>query len=202
MATKKSTDLPENDTIDGQGEPDLPPPADFDVNAWVKGVRSTVRAVTLYQRADLLAEIEDLGRRLEIEQRAAEDEDSLDGNQANELAEQLEELYAEFVASGVTWKVEARSADWLTNVEKQVNKHRDSNGLSKEARAELVTATQLADAVIQPTGVTIEHLETLREVSDAQYRRLVAAFLAACSQAPGVSVPFSQRPSGKNGGRR
>lgn len=183
-------------------DPQAPLPADFDLAAWIAGVQSTVRSCTLYARADLLAVIEDLERRIRIEEKAAEDEDSLDGGDVEDLTEQLESAYADFVGSGVTFKVQGRSADWLRDTEKRVSKSAEANGLSKDDKAELVTLHQLADAIVEPSGVTVEMLRHLREVNDPQYRKLVSTFFQACSQAPAVSVPTSPSSSASRGGRR
>lgn len=191
---------PEHDTTT---DPDLPPPADFNLDAWMSGVRSTVRSCTIYQRGDLLAEIEDVERRLQLASADDADEYGLedaDGG-AEALNARLDDLYQQLLASGVTFKVEGRSADWLKAKDKELTRHRLTNGMSDEQKAAVVTRHQLADAIIQPTGVTVEHLERLDDVAGAQYRKLVATFFTACSQAPVVSAPTSPSSSGRRGGR-
>lgn len=184
-------------------EPDLPPPEDFDLDAWMSGVRSTVRSVTIYQRGDLLAEIEDTERRLQL----AESPDAADfgledsGGDKDGLNERLDDLYRALLDSGVTFKVEARSNDWLNDIYNSVTQASEGRSLTKEERLAIANKRQLAGAIIQPQGVTYEHLDRLEEVSGAQYRKLLAAFFQANSQAPVVTAPTSPASSGRSVGR-
>lgn len=186
-----------------QAAPDLPLPENFNLDEWISGVRSTVRSCTIYQRADLLAELEDLERRLQlVEAEDAEEfgiEDAADSAEA--LNARIDQVYKQLLDSAVTFKVEGRSADWLKAKEKEIVRHSMTHGTNDEQKAQVVTRHQLADAIIQPAGITAEHLEVLEEVAGAQYRRLVATFFAACSQAPTVSAPTSPSSSAKRGGR-
>lgn len=186
-----------------QHEPNLPPPEDFDLDAWMSGVRSTVRSVTIYQRGDLLAEIEDIERRLQLAEApdAAEFGIEDDGGGPEALNDRLDALYRTLLDSGVTFKVEARSNDWLDDIYNSVTQASEGRSLTKEERLAVANKRQLAGAIIQPQGVTYEHLDRLEKVSGAQYRKLLAAFFQANSAAPVVTAPTSPASSARHGGR-
>jgi len=185
-------------------EQELPLPADFDINSWIAGIQSTIRSTNIYARADLIGEIEALEARLRIAEAAAADEEAgLDeASEASALREQIAALQQAVVDSGVTFKVQGRSENWLLNVEKAFKNHPDTNGMSKEDKAVYVQLHQLAGSIVQPVGVTYDHLAQLREASEAQVRKLLVSFSLACNQAPQVTVPFSQRPSDSRRTRR
>lgn len=189
-------------TPDEHTEPDLPPPADFDLDAWFSGVRSTVRSCTIYQRGDLLAEIEDAERQLTLLEADDADEYSMAETGSKEsLNARIETMYQELVASGATFRIEARSPDWIKAKEKEVTTSAEAHGMSKEDKARLSVMHQLAGAIIEPKGVTVEFLERLAEVSFPQYAKLVSTYNQACLQAPVVSAPTSPSSSAKRGGR-
>ena len=184
-------------------EVDLPLPEDFDLDSWMQGLRPTVRAYTIYQRADLLAELEDLEKQLQLLEAPDADEytmaDVVVGSL--ELNKQINALYQQLLDSRITFKVEARSAEWLKEKGLEVKRTKGYSALSKDDKAAMVTRHQLADAVVQPKGITVEHLERLEEVAGAQYRGLVAAFFDACTHAPQVTAPTSPSSSASRGGR-
>lgn len=193
---------PSAPTPDQVREPDLPPPADFDLAAWFSGVRSTVRSCTIYQRGDLLAEIEDAERQLRLLEAEDAGEYSMEETGSKEaLNARIEALYQELLESGVTFRVEARSPDWIKAKEKEVANSGEAHGLSKEDKARLSAMHQLADAIIEPKGVTVEFLEQLAEVSFPQYAKLFSAYNRACSEAPVVSAPTSPSSSANRRGR-
>lgn len=182
-------------------EQELATPENFDLNAWVSGIQPTTRAVNIYGRADLIAEIEMLEAKLKIAEAAADSgEESLDdAGSVADLEARLTQRYQEFVDSGITFKVQGRSENWLDAVEKRCRNSARVNGASKDEKTVFVQLNQLAESIVQPEGVTYEHLAALREVSESQVRKLLVAFSLACNQAPQVTAPFSQRSSG---GRR
>ena len=185
-------------------EAELPPPEDFDIDGFMSGMRSTVRSATIYQRGDLLAEIEDTERRLQLVEADDAAEYALEdatGGSAEALNARLDDLYQQLLDSGVTFKVEGRSVDWLTGVEKEVKRSAATHGMSEDDKSAAVTRHQLARSIVSPEGVTVAHLERLDEVSGAQYRKLVSTFFSACSQAPTVTSPTSPSSSARRGGR-
>ena len=183
-------------------EPDLPLPEGFDLNAWFSGIRKTIRSCNVYARGDLLADIEDTERRLQLVEADDADEYSMaDAGSKDALNARLDAMYKELLASGVTFRIEARSPDWIKAKEKEVTTSSESHGLSKDDKARLSTMHQLADAIIEPAGVTVEHLQMLESESFPQYAKLFSTYNQACSQAPVVSAPTSPSSSASRRGR-
>lgn len=178
-------------------EPELPTPENFSIDNFVRGMRSTVRTVNVYSRADLIGEIDALEAKLNVAAAAARDEEaSLDApEEVDSLRERIFDLQQEFVASGVTFKIEGRSETWLANIDKSWKNHAAVNGMTKEEKMVFINLHQLAKAIVEPAGVTYDHLVSIREVSEPQIRKLLVTFALANNQAPQVTVPFSQRPS-------
>jgi hypothetical protein len=162
--------------------------------------------VNVYQRADLLGEIDSLEQQLQVA-RATEasgaDESGMEDNlSSEELEARLFDLQQTFVDSGVTFRIEGRSETWLNRVKKEWENHSDTHGKSKDEKSVYVQLHQLAGAIIQPAGVTYEHLAALRESSEPQIRRLLVTFAMANNQAPSVTVPTSPASSATRRGRR
>lgn len=194
----------EHEPTTEQAEPDLPPPGDFDVDAWFSGVRATERSVNITQRGDLLADIEQTERQLQLAEADDAAEYGIEDSGANSkeaLNARLDDLYRQYRDSAVTFRVQGRSTDWLTEVEKEIKNGAETRGMNKEDKTATVTRHQVARSIVQPEGVTAEHLAHLEQVNGAQYRALVGKFFEACSVAPTVSAPTSPSSSARRGGR-
>lgn len=185
--------------------PDTPlDPAAFDLGTWIAGVTATVRSCTLYQRPDLLADIDELERRLTIagktaKARGPEGEDTLDdhGDDVDTISAQLTNALHEFAASAVTFRVQGRTDEWRDAAEKRLKKQ----GIRDETE---IILRQLAESVVAPAGITYEHLAHLNTVSQPQIKMLLVAWQMANVQPPraNVDVPFSPASSPKKSGRQ
>ncbi len=175
--------------------------ATFDLNAWIAGVQPTVRSVTLYQRADLLAEVAELERRIKIAERAQagagpEDEDELDGgDDVESLRARLNEVLDAWAASAVTFRVQGRTDEWREQKKKELIRQ----GIKDETE---ITLRLLAQSIIAPAGITYEHLAHLNAVSQPQVKLLLVAWTTANHQPPAVTVPSSPASSPRPAGRR
>lgn len=167
-------------------------PAAFDLDAWISGATPTVRAVTLYQRPDLLGEIDALQRQLRIAEQVGDDDRGMNDASPDGIRGQLEQVARDFEASALTFKVQGRSDEARDRIKKRLKKQ----GVTDE---ETVVLHQLADAVIEPAGVTPEQLRRLQEASEPQLKMLLTAASLAHYQPPAVDVPFS---SGSSRGRK
>lgn len=172
-------------------------PATFDIASWIAGVKSTIRSVTLYQRPDLLAEADELERKIAIAGRArppqGDGEDTLgEDDDLTQLTDRLTAVLRDFSASAMTFRVQGRTDEWRDAAEKRLKKA----GVRDET--ELVLR-QLAESIVSPAGITYEHLAHLNEVSQPQVKMLLVAWQMANSAPPraNVDVPFS-RPSSRS----
>jgi hypothetical protein len=175
-------------------------PTTFDLNAWVAGVTSTVRAVTLYQRPDLLADVDELERQIGIAKKATgsvpDGEDELGGSDdVQTLQERLADVLKAWAASAMTFRVQGRTDEWRDAAKKRLRKQ----GITDETE---IILRSLAESIIAPAGITYEHLAHLNEVSQPQVKMLLVAWGMANNQPPAVNVPFSPASSPKPAGRR
>lgn len=167
----------------------VPDPATFDLNAWINGVTGTVRAVTLYQRADLLAEVDELQRQLRIAERIPDEDRGLGDPTPDGIRRRLEQVAADFEKSALVFKVQGQSDEARDRIAKKLKKQ----GVTDE---EEVVLHQLAAAVVEPKGVTVDVLRTMQERSEPQVKMLLTAASLANYAPPAVDVNFSRAGSG------
>lgn len=170
-------------------------PEDFDFAAWLEGVRPTRRAVTLYQRADVIAELEALAERIE----------SLpDGPEVDEAVDRFDALKDEF-HHGRVFVVEARSPEWVEHFQAEARKALGVKGEPTQAQDARVLFEQLAAQIVTPR-VDADQLERLQNVNAGEFNKLAAALGFAnrqVAQSAGVlKLDFTSRRSAKRGTRR
>lgn len=170
-------------------------PEDFDLTAWMEGVRPTRRGVRLYSRADVIAR---------LEQVADEIDEAPDGSDVNDLIDEAEKLQETFV-NGVVWVVvEKRSTEWLDNFREEGAKRlgvtlNDKGEVGDRAKAQRLMFEQIAAQVVEPEGFTAEHLERLYDANEGEVTKLMTTTRHVNSQlaesASVVTRDFSQRRS-------
>lgn len=163
-------------------------PADFDLNAWISGATSVVRAVTLYQRPDLIGAIDALQRDLRVAELVPDEDRGMNDPTPEGIRQKIEAVAREFEKSALVFKVEGRSQDALERIEKRLKKQN-----VKDDRT--ITLHQLADAIIEPKGVTVDFLRKLQDTAETQLRMLLVAAGMANTEPPKVDVPFSSASS-------
>lgn len=188
MSDKNTSDI---DDVDDVGIVDASPeldPATFDLDAWIGGATSTVRAVTLYQRPDLVGVIDELQRQLRLAEMVADEDRGMNDPTPDGIRGEIERVAREFEKSGLLVKIEGRTDEARDRIEKRLKKQ---NVTDKET----VVLHQLADAIIEPKGVTPEFLRKLQAVSEPQLKTLLVAAGLASLEPPKVDVPFSRASS-------
>lgn len=179
-------------------------PQDFDPVAFLAGVRPQRRAVILYSRGDLIADMEIAATRIE---RMSDDDPDL-----NDAIDEFEALRARFRASGAWWEVEARSQDWQDEARRTAA---EALGVSKAdydadmlhpAQRQRILLEQLAGQIVTPSGVSAETLAAMVAVAETEVAKLVVAMTLVNSRLAQKSdvldVDFSQRRSGNRRQRR
>jgi len=162
----------------------------FDFAAFVAGAKPTRRAVTLYARGDLKAQLDRVAEELTLAEKAG------DTKRAAQLRKDGKQVVDEMSAPGAVIDVviEGRSDDWLTRTGDALEK----DGVTDEAEKVL---RRVAAQVVEPEGVTYELLEQFRQVSEPQVRKVVVAATLANSQPVDVSADFLRASSAKTSGR-
>jgi len=160
-------------------------PQDFDFDAWLDDAERPERAVTVYQRAGLIADLD----ALEAKINAADDEDvdgpSMGGG-VGKLHAEYAKLAQQFHDSALTFRVSGHSDE-------------EKRGIL-DGKPEGVVYRVLADAIQSPkvTAAQVERLE--KKIGPAQFALILAAYHQASTEVPVVSADFLPKPSTRGDG--
>lgn len=174
-------------------------PEDFDFDAFLEGARPFRRATRLFMRADLIAELDELGAQIQ---------NAPKGTDTTELVARFYEVKAAFYDSGRWFVLEARSPEWFELARKELAKEFGlsikksgelGDGPRREEALEQMTHEMLLRQIVTPTGVSRSGLTKLAERSPGEYRKLLVTqgFVNAnLAERSGVlTVDFSRGPS-------
>lgn len=165
-------------------------PQDFDFDAWLDGADRPERAVTVYQKASLIADLD----ALEAKILAADDEEDADGPSMAggpaKLRAEYQRLAQQFHDSALTIRVQGRDAAEKAELAKA------NQGLPAGELGYII----LADAIVSPK-VTPEQLKRLaKKIGDPQFSAITAAYHKASEEIPSVSADFLPKPSTQGDG--
>lgn len=167
-------------------------PEDFDLDAWLTDAKRPERSVTVYKRADLLAELDDLERRIDELNSIPEEDQSLADSPSALEAEYLAKAQA-FHDSGLLIRVKGLTSDEITAIGEESKAAKDT---AEQAGRRLVAA-----ALVSPK-LTFDQLKKLSDaIGSAQMQLIVGAYQLATMKAPEVTVPFSRKSSGQGSGQ-
>lgn len=178
-------------------------PEAFDLDAWIAGSKRPRRSVRVYGRADLLADIEDLDRKIGIEQELeAEGEQSAGGNPVLvDLAAQRDGLVEAFIASRLDITVQALTAEEINRIGEEVKtalalKGRDDAKTPRQrdfiAAGGSANSLALLEAAIIAPAATFSQVAAMSDrIGDGQLAKVVLAWQQATYGEQEVSAPFS-----------
>lgn len=189
--------------------PDAPTPQGFDVEAWLAGAHLPEESVTVYQRADVVAELSDLKRRIELEDRVASDERTAGEAALTPLEQEYEALLRTFSQSALTVYVRALTEDelWAQRAETEARvKDMDTTRQNKEFGFDLLSAAVVA---VKPAGGertpvqwSADQVKALRTaIGDTQVSQILTARQMAQNAMPAVDADFLQQRSGTETGQ-
>ena len=159
-------------------------PQDFDFDAWLDGAERPQRAVTIYQKSSLIAELD----ALEAKILAADEDEEVDGPSmgggAGSLRAEYAKLAKQFHDSALTIKVQGHDADEKRNL-----------ATENKATAEELGYIVVADAIVSPkiTAGQLKRLE--KKIGEAQFSQILTAYHQACTEIPAVSADFLPKRS-------
>ena len=164
-------------------------PQDFDLEAWLDDADRPERAVTVYRKAGLIAEMDILAQKIQNA-----DEEEVDGppmgGGVGKLRGDYAKLAQQFHDSALTVRVQSRTMKERLELEKA------NPGLDTEGIGFVV----LADAIKSPKA-SASQLEKMKTViGEAQFRLIIRAFNSACDDLPEVSADFLPKPSTRGDG--
>ena len=164
-------------------------PEAFDLDAWLTDAKRPERSVTVYKRADLIADLDELERKIDNEARAAADEESLSGG-AQSLEAEYHAKLQQFHESALTIRVRGLTQDEMSSIHAEGKK-------AKENQEQI--GRRLIEAALVYPRIDVNGLERLsKAIGDAQMNEIVNAYQLATMKAPVVTVPFSLRSSGRD----
>jgi hypothetical protein len=160
-------------------------PQDFDFDAWLEGADRPERAVTVYQKAGLIADLD----ALEAKILAADDEEDVDGPSMAggpaKLRAEYQRLAQQFHDSALTIRVQGRDAVEKAELAK-ANLGVDVNELGYII---------LADAITSPKVTPAQLKRLAKKIGDPQFSAITAAYHKASGEIPSVSADFLPKPS-------
>lgn len=160
-------------------------PADFDIDAWISGAALPERAVTIYARGDLAAQLQELEAahdRARTAQALAPEDGSLGGDEEPvAIARQMTEIRKQLQASALTIRLRAAMKDETAPLQKQ---HKDDEDAYAYAALEL--------QCVSPK-ITAAQWKALRgKIGEGQFNAVLQA-AGEASYGASVDVPFSPR---------
>lgn len=145
------------------------------IDDWLNGARRPRRSVTIYQRPDLLADID------AIDQQAAV---TTDPSTLADLSEQFETVRQQIIDSGLTITMEAVPQGELQAIKDEA----DIDGCTSEALA----SRQMARAIVEPKMTPDQILGMADKIGQAQVAKLTAAYVLVTKMP--VEPPDERQP--------
>lgn len=159
-------------------------PQDFDFDAWLDGAARPERAVTVYQKAGLISDLDKLQAQISNTDDEDVDGPSMGGG-AGELRADYAKLAKQFHDSALTLIVGGRSDD----------EKREFAAANLAVTSDDLGYAILADAITSPK-ITTEQLKRFeKKVGPAQFGLILAAFKSASKELPAVSADFLPKRS-------
>lgn len=155
-------------------------PADFDLEAWLAGARPPERSVTVYGRADLVADLEALDAAYEAARGASTDRRLVGAG--SDLARLIQEKRAEMEASRLTIRVRGLERETVREQAEQA---------TKDTTDEEVAVRQIAAAAVQPRMTEDQARRLLARIGWGQFRSISDAVWEASTNKQ-VTAPFSR----------
>lgn len=157
----------------------------FDLDSWISGARLPEKAVTVYGRADLVAEFGELEQRLlAMQSGEGVQDDRLTGDPRIPLARQMDDLREQMKSSALTFRFRALLKDEVTPIRE------DAPKVDGEPDPDYIAHHWIARASVSPK-VTPEQAQAIRErIGEGQFAALWEAAYSASNDRR-VSVPFS-----------
>lgn len=152
---------------------------DFDLDAWIDGAKLPEKAVTVYGRADLVAEHHELTEQLQAANARTIDDDRMVGSPKGRLAQQIRDVEEQMRSSALTFRFRAI-------LDADVEAAKKAHPGDDDAR----TYFMLTRQVIHPEVAEAQWPQIRSKIGEGQFAALLEA-AAQASYERQVSVPFS-----------
>lgn len=183
---------------------------DFDLDGWIDGTCKLSMPAKVYQRGDLITELDKLGEQIETTKKIPKDQRGANDVGVDALMDRWEALAEQVAASAMTVYVQDRTDERRRGIRDRLVKDLKLN-LEKDDDIETVILHQMADAIVKvesggkarefPDGFPVNKLRDLKDrLGDAALSPLRDAYFKVISEAPTVSAPLSRNSSSRRGG--
>lgn len=175
-------------------------PENFNLDNWLLDAKRPERSVEVYKRADLIGALDDLERRIELEDRIAGVEAAL--GESSELVDEYEAVAKAFTDSALTVYVQAVIAEEEDAIKEVSDAAKESN---QEKAYRLIAASiigvQSPGSARRPATLTLDQVRALAgALGEGQTATIANAMRLASSRVPAVNTDFlSKRFSPANG---
>lgn len=186
----------------------VPSPDEFDFEAFLQDARLAEESVTVYKRADVISELSDLKRRIQLEDRANGGERSAAEEALTPLELEYQALLETFSKSALTIYVRALTDEEMRE-QRKLTEERTKNLPPQDANLEFgydllaraVVAMKSAGGERRPVTFDASKVKTLRKaIGDTQVDMILKARQMAQNAMPTVDADFLRKRSGEDAG--
>lgn len=183
-------------------------PATFDVEGWLTDAHMPEESTTVYKRPDVIAELSDLKRRIELESRVASDERAAGEAALSPLEQEYAALLETFSRSALTVYVRALTDEKMRELRasteertKELSTDEQNAEFGYELLAASIVAVKPAGGPRTPASFTPAKVKALRNsIGDVQVQNILRARQTAQNAMPAVDADFLLRRSGSEAG--
>lgn len=180
--------------------------ADFDLDDWISGTTGITGTAPIYQRGDLLAELDNLERRIEIAKAIPDSQRGAEDDSPKTLQAQWEQTAEELVSSSILAYIQDRTEGRRQAIRDRLKKDKvdDQDTIGLHILADAIVKVETRDGRVKefPDGFPPEKLRAIRDRGgDNALTAAWSTFRKVVSQEPDVSAPLSRRSSSRSVGR-
>jgi len=163
-------------------------PQDFDFDAWLEGAERPERAVTVYQKAGLIADLDRLAEQINNADETEDVDGPSMGGGVGKLRAEYAKLAKQFHDSALTIRVQGH--DEAEKREIAVANKGDED----------IAYIVLADAIRSPRATPEQIKRLAKKIGEVQFAQILTAYHQASTEIPVVSADFLPKPSTRGDG--
>lgn len=161
-------------------------PQDFNLDEWLSGASRPTRSVRIFRDGGLLAELDELGRQIEVAEAIPDDERSLSDESPARLRAKYAEMSERFVAGAINVRVHGHDLDESRAIIGDRTAVSEREAINKD----------LVHAGLVFPQMSREQFDVfLSKIGPAQWERLKQTYTAACGAEVKPSADFLPRAS-------
>lgn len=180
-------------------------PEDFVFADWMAGAHKPTRGSTVYQRGDLMADLDRVREQIEVAELIPADERSLTDASPDKLRKEYETLAEQFYNSGLFVKMAGLTPDEQVTISNKLDKEtyathekgdKSDEALEKISDARKTLTYRLMAASIVSPKLDESQLRQLHQIiGDAQFNKLVQDYKLASATLNEPDADFLRKPS-------